>query len=192
MLPRSTFQSFTASIERNITIHPTLANSIDKIDPSFRCTILCCSQTGTTSQNWSASSRKIPDPPCVTCTSAECERPIQWNRAGKRVDSHTWMPENILNTIKLRRPKLCNNFHLKRQCPYGHTCGYSHEWLCDMELMVLREVAKEQPCRNGSGCDDPDCYAGHRCTLKHKAGEQCRFPREMHFEVRGIELTPFA
>lgn len=195
MVPPSTFKPFAKLIEKTVARDTSVANSVDKIDPFFNPDLFQSHNTISEDETVQVRQRKTnathepaiitsaPDPGRITCPEVPSRGKVIRNKDGKRIDSHVKVPEDLLKNIKWRRPKLCNNYHLRGTCDYGTSCGYQHGWLTDLEKTVLREIAKEQPCRYGIGCADADCYAGHRCLMKHKSTEACRFPRGMHFKV---------
>ena len=210
----STFDPFARLLASKQT-DPSLAKSVDKIDPFFQSDIftphpkIC---TGSTKRSEPVEARSSPSTAglCPSETSyssrdtmlrAISERrgktkhsedsKIARNKNGNRIDLHLEISDILLSEIKRRIPKLCNNYHLRGHCSYGHVCGYKHGNLCDRHKILLREVAREQPCRHGSSCSDPACFAGHRCLRKQNCGDACRFPREMHFKdthsINGVE-----
>lgn len=110
---------------------------------------------------------------------------------GRRLDPTLKVSESLVDSIEGGR--LCNNFHLKGQCPF-RKCKYLHflrdektqeeRLLTAEEKETLRSMARRSPCKHGTTCNDPHCYAGHRCpNHTDKSGVQCSFPESMHFVV---------
>ena len=110
---------------------------------------------------------------------------------GRRIDPALEVHESLMDSIEGGR--LCNNFHLKGRCPFKK-CKYLHflrdektqqeRFLTTEEKETLRCMARRSPCKHGTTCDDPYCYAGHRCANHIKKGDiQCSFPESMHFVV---------
>ena len=194
VLASSTHSPFTNFLESKMKTKPLVATMLEKIDSHFqsnvflprsRIAISRCFNTSPKQLEARKTLHPIPTPfnsavPTVQTIPKAGE--IMRNKEGKRIDPHLKIPDNALNTVKLRRPKLCNNYHLRGNCIYGNTCGYGHGSLSDADRVILREVAREQPCRNGSACAESACFAGHRCLRRSKCGDACRFPREMHFK----------
>lgn len=113
---------------------------------------------------------------------------------GRRIDPPLKPSLQLLDQIEGMR--ICNNYHLKRHCPF-QKCKHLHKIpdgttgrgrdLTDEEMETLRFIARRSPCRYGTLCNDPYCYAGHRC-LNHiiKGRKPCSFPDNLHFE----EMAP--
>ncbi|KAG7002398.1 hypothetical protein G7Y79_00027g060900 [Physcia stellaris] len=113
---------------------------------------------------------------------------IDHNKYGQRVDSTLIYDKESVK--KIRGLHLCVNHYL-RECTYGDSCTNRHDVnLNKNDLHTLRVVARQQPCRFGTGCDDPLCTYGHRCPMEREGsrecffGADCRFPVDMH----GIDL----
>ncbi|GAB7328681.1 hypothetical protein MBLNU13_g00605t1 [Cladosporium sp. NU13] len=114
------------------------------------------------------------------------------NKKGQRIDPPFLLDWEALKRVK--QIKMCNMHYLHPQgCKFPEEqCNHRHSYKAtDAELVILRSVSRETACRNGIGCDDPDCLYGHRCPyppvtegsmrgLACQLGEKCRFPREMH------------
>ena len=119
-------------------------------------------------------------------------RPIQIVRdgQGRRLDPPVDVPAASLE--KVERLHLCNNYHLKNDCGKAK-CKYLHlipdrgtgslRGLTPVEKEALRLIARRSFCRNDTSCNDPHCYAGHRCVNHIKWKQGCSFPISMHFEV---------
>lgn len=110
---------------------------------------------------------------------------------GRRLDPTLEVSERLVDSIEGGR--LCNNFHLKGRCAFKK-CKYLHflrddttqeeRLLTAEEKETLRAMARRSPCKHGTTCSDPHCYAGHRCANHtEKGGIQCSFPDRMHFVV---------
>ncbi|KAI4763379.1 hypothetical protein E4T52_04590 [Aureobasidium sp. EXF-3400] len=130
---------------------------------------------------------------------------IRRNKKGQRIDPPT--PEFKKDEVnRLKKLKLCNAYHLRRDCPYPDgKCEHDHTYKCNAkELETLKLVARMSACIHGSECSDAKCIYGHRCPFpgsreagpKGKAcinGENCRFPEEMHnmdtTAVRRLKIT---
>ena len=107
---------------------------------------------------------------------------IARNRLGQRVDVPlTQPPQGMISEIKRR--KICNDYCLRGKCPNFH-CKHEHpKKLNNMELHVLRDVARSFPCPAGLDCSDRDCFHGHRCPVDPCGFVQdriCRYPPELH------------
>lgn len=191
----STFRPFAHLLESETKVNPSLANLVEKIDPLLQSEIfepqskILASRSATENAKHLKAEANI-QPPFAGSSSGgttlqgtpEEEGKIIRNKEGKRIDPHLKIPDNVVVHVKGRRPKLCNNFHLRGTCTYGNTCGYTHGYLSGVDKIILQEIAREQPCRNGPTCSDPACYAGHRCLRRQKCGNACRFPKDMHFK----------
>ena len=189
------FKPFKDWLEGKKRVHPSVrAMPVDKILPFFQTTILQPHKKDFRSRSYVAQIGQgdLPihsTPPMINASISHAalqrmpkgKAYIERNKEGKRLDGHLGVPDQLLNSVKHRRPKLCNNFHLLGTCVYGDGCQYAHGFLSPDDKVILREVAREQPCRYGSFCADVACYAGHRCLRRGRCGETCRFPREMHF-----------
>jgi hypothetical protein len=130
---------------------------------------------------------------------------IRRNKKGQRIDPPT--PEFKKDEVnRLKKLKLCNAYHLRRDCPYPDgKCEHDHVYKCNpKELETLKLVARMSACIHGSECSDAKCIYGHRCPFpgskesgsKEKTcinGENCRFPAEMHnmntTAVRRLKIT---
>ena len=118
------------------------------------------------------------------------------NRAGQRVDP----PPQSYDKDELHRLKglkLCNVHFLRPPCPHGTKCPHLHDYKpTQLELDMLRLVARMSPCQVGAGCHDAKCIYGHRCPFSEARsgakggktcnyGDKCKFPAELH----GIDTT---
>ncbi|KAI4718384.1 hypothetical protein E4T48_05388 [Aureobasidium sp. EXF-10727] len=130
---------------------------------------------------------------------------IRRNRKGQRIDPPT--PEFKKDEVnRLKKLKLCNAYHLRRDCPYPDgKCEHDHLYKCNAkELETLKLVARMSACIHGSECSDAKCIYGHRCPFPESKesgtkakpcinGENCRFPPEMHKmdlqAVRRLKIT---
>jgi hypothetical protein len=104
------------------------------------------------------------------------------NKQGQRLDPPLIYSDKELAELKVR--KLCNNFHLFGTCPsmekYGR-CQHDHEAkLTQKQLLILRAVARQSPCRTGLNCSNLNCISGHRCLRENCLRSRCWFPEEMH------------
>lgn len=115
-------------------------------------------------------------------TTLADEDMILHNSKGQRIDPPIEFQQEIRNKLAGWTPKLCNNHHLRGCCAYGSTCGYQHGSLTKDYRNALRALAREQPCRSGNDCKDPECYAGHRCPRNKRCGRACRFQPAMHIK----------
>ncbi|KAK3934709.1 hypothetical protein QBC46DRAFT_399126 [Diplogelasinospora grovesii] len=107
------------------------------------------------------------------------------NARGQRVDPPLKYEKQ--DYIDLRGRKMCNNFHLLGNCPYGDSCFHEHgKTLSAKQKQALRVFARQSPCKtvlSGVSCDDPDCYSGHQCPYGDRCDfDNCRFTDEMHLE----------
>ena len=107
---------------------------------------------------------------------------ILHNKQGQRVDTPLVYSSKDFADLKSR--KLCNSFHLLGRCTflgnYGN-CSHDHEArLNRKQVVVLRAISRQSPCRLGLECKDPNCIRGHRCTQRYCVRANCWFPPEMH------------
>ena len=190
---QGTFGPIQRFLEHKKATDPMLGRHVDKLDPFFT------SETFRRRPHRSATPAQLAIPtipaPNVApdkTSGAACPNPpkdygiIMRNKEGKRIDPIIKVYEGALNSVKRRIPKLCNNFHLRGHCAYGNSCGYAHGYLSEVETIILRAIAREQPCREGSACTDQQCYAGHRCIRKKRCDATCRFSKEMHFDDKEV------
>ncbi|KAF2724851.1 hypothetical protein K431DRAFT_216930 [Polychaeton citri CBS 116435] len=127
---------------------------------------------------------------------------IRRNRKGQRIDPALTQYDDD-DFKRLKAMKLCNRHYLLPDgCHIDHQtpgmCTYRHDLkLNKAQMNIIRAVARETPCRNGTGCDDVHCMQGHHCPFpKATEGsmrglgcqnvERCAFPREMH----GVDNNP--
>ncbi|KAI4254669.1 MAG: hypothetical protein L6R42_007100 [Xanthoria sp. 1 TBL-2021] len=105
---------------------------------------------------------------------------IPRNTKGQRVDFPIKVTQTAVQFIKSQ--KWCKNHRLLGYCVYNDSeCAYQHKpALTEARLNALRVFARQMPCENGLGCDDPDCYYGHRCRGDPCKFYPCNFPQEMH------------
>ena len=107
--------------------------------------------------------------------------PIVRDNRGRRID-----PPVFHNSLveKVAERKWCNNFHLKSFCKFPN-CEFKHGSIDEAQLNALYYVARQAPCRWGSACNDPYCFAGHHCSHQPcLQGKKCKFPISLHyFEV---------
>ena len=107
---------------------------------------------------------------------------IARNRFGQRVDVPLTQPAPGMIT-EIKRRKICNDYCLRGKCPNFH-CKHEHpKRLSQMELHVLRDVARSFPCPAGLDCLDKNCFHGHRCPVDPCGFVQdriCRYPPELH------------
>ena len=112
------------------------------------------------------------------------------DRHGRRLDPPVSASEGLIERVAGMR--LCNKFHLKGHCSFSK-CKHLHlirdavtgefRHLNQEENQALRIIARRSFCRHRSSCNDPGCFAGHRCVNHIKKGRrECSFPEELHFE----------
>ena len=194
VLAKSTFSQLIDLIESQDSRDLLLPDLIGKLDPFFETELLERRLNTISEEDTQAKKARqdntagptLPHRPASfggsTLQGTPEEPKVMRNCKGKRVDPHVAIPGYILGEMKSRKPRLCNNYHLRGACLYGNSCGYQHGQLSGPEIIVLSEIAKEQACRNGSACSDPGCFAGHRCTLCNRWKKSCRFSKDMHFK----------
>ncbi|KAK9578862.1 hypothetical protein V6Z94_005964 [Aspergillus fumigatus] len=106
--------------------------------------------------------------------------PIYLNNRGQRVDIPLRYTSKE-NMERLKRMKLCNQFHLSGSCTFGNNCAHKHgPSLTDTEITDLMYIARSSVCPNGIFCRDKTCVCGHRCMQKSCSGHGRRFPESMH------------
>ena len=112
---------------------------------------------------------------------------------GRRLDPPLNPPSPGIVT-EVEKAKYCNQYHLKEFCQFDRRqCKFRHEArderghfrrLNPEEKEALRCLARRSFCVKRTSCDDPDCFASHRCSNHDKKpeGRRCSFPASMHFE----------
>ena len=114
------------------------------------------------------------------------------NKKGQRIDPPFLLDWEALKRVKQIR--MCNMYYLHpKSCKFSEEkCNHRHDYTpTNAEVEILRSVSRENACRHGVGCDDPDCIYGHRCPypridegsmrgLACQMGDRCRFSKEMH------------
>ena len=64
---------------------------------------------------------------------------------------------------RMKALKLCNIHFLKHDCPYGDNCSHIHNYKVNRsDLITLKALARQAPCKFGSACEEPACIYGHR------------------------------
>lgn len=96
----------------------------------------------------------------------------------------------VLDRIKRRSHKLCNNHYLRGPCILGPDCRFEHEHSAtDEELKAIAFLTRLNPCTNGQDCELEYCIYGHHCPsvviVKGEANPicdafGCRFGKEDH------------
>ncbi|GAB7357987.1 hypothetical protein MBLNU230_g0154t1 [Neophaeotheca triangularis] len=150
---------------------------------------------------WSAVARTNQHKPVTTAyqrENAEPSKDVKRNKQGYRLDD---IPEyNREEVQRVKGLKMCNQKYLGINgcCHRPEKCPHRHDLVpSNAELKTLRVVARETPCKKGTGCEDPYCIYGHRCPYPAAtegsmrgaqcvAGVDCRFPLEMH----NMDRTP--
>lgn len=118
------------------------------------------------------------------------------NIKGQRIDP----PERDYDkdqVQRVRKVKWCIvHFLSPRGCPYRSNCAHKHEPTPSADDMEwLRLVARLQPCKNTSACDDLHCCYGHRCIApvkdKLKKGKNCVMGEDCKFDdfYHGIDTN---
>ena len=117
---------------------------------------------------------------------------IPRNRIGQRVDPPVDFDKEL--RAKMQKERWCSNYHLKGSCPINE-CRFRHGTLDNAGKNALLSLTRGNYCRNGNGCKEPDCYAGHQCPYEPCNKEKdCHFPPEMHVadkQIVNMEL-PFS
>ncbi|KAL9128037.1 MAG: hypothetical protein Q9217_003201 [Psora testacea] len=111
-------------------------------------------------------------------------RSIPRDKQGRRLDIPLEYTVSLVD--RMEKLHLCNNYHLKGHCTFPK-CKHLHMWdgreLNAEEKQVLRIIARRSPCKYKNRCQDPECYAGHRCTNHtEKGNHECSFDECLHFE----------
>jgi len=118
----------------------------------------------------------------------EAQGKIVRNRSGQRIDPPIKYSQKVRESLAGRRPRMCNVHHLRGQCPFGPRCEYNHGPLSDEERCALRRLAREQPCRMGSECEDVACFAGHHCPRNKGCSDTCRFSSKIHVQGKDLHV----
>ena len=119
---------------------------------------------------------------------------IYRNKDGQRIDIPVDLStrSRIANELRDREPRLCNTYHLVRQC-FRPNCPYDHDSvLSDSEHEALMYLSRCQPCPNGSGCTMIDCTRGHMCPNGSHCsrGSSCRFAKLHSIDTSIVQLIP--
>ena len=108
-----------------------------------------------------ASTPAPPSAPSPAPVKATPPQAVKRNRAGQRIDHHHNFDHYEVK--QLQTLKLCNLHFLRQDCKFPNSCSYNHTYKpTARERNVLEQIARTVPCRMGTGCDDPQCYNGHR------------------------------
>lgn len=104
------------------------------------------------------------------------------NQYGQRLDQPLLYDKQYLRYLFTKKARLCNNYYLRRHCPYGDACSWDHsEDLTPLQLDTLRHKARTSACRDPY-CTDVSCTLGHQCP--RPAGdctiEACKFLPQQH------------
>ena len=104
---------------------------------------------------------QVASPPLTPQPTPAKVTSIQRNKYGQRIDP---IPQYDKSEMKrVQKIKMCNVHFLRQDCIYGDECDHTHSYRPNKnELATLRFVARQTPCRFGTGCDDPKCIYGHR------------------------------
>ena len=103
---------------------------------------------------------------------------IPRNRLGQRIDPPIEFEKTL--RAKMQKEGWCSNHHLKDFCAV-QDCRFRHGSLDDNGKTALLSLTLGNFCRNGNGCEEPACYAGHHCPYEPCNKENnCHFPLEMH------------
>lgn len=112
---------------------------------------------------------------------------------GRRLDPPLNPPSTAL-VAEVEKARYCNEYHLKGFCKFDRRdCKFRHEAKDERgayrklrleEKEALRCLARRSFCVKRTSCDDPGCFASHRCPNHNRkpAGGRCSFPASMHFE----------
>ncbi|KIW15332.1 hypothetical protein PV08_05378 [Exophiala spinifera] len=106
---------------------------------------------------------------------------IYQNQYGQRLDIPLSYDKEYLKLLYDKNSKLCNNFYLRGNCPFGSSCAWDHsQKLSQTQLDTLRYKARTSNCRNPF-CTDPTCCLGHMCPRGNACSlPNCKFLPEMH------------
>ena len=110
-----------------------------------------------------------PASPPPTPQASPAATSINRNKYGQRVDQSFTYDKDA--NKKMRALHLCNVHFLRNDCPYGDGCSHEHNYkLSKNELITLKAIARQTPCKFGSSCDDPICIYGHRYAVVEALG----------------------
>ena len=104
---------------------------------------------------------QVASPPLTPQPIRSAASTIPRNKFGQRVDAVMQYDKSEMKRVQ--KIKMCNVHFLRQDCPYGDDCEHDHFYKPNKnELLTLRYVARQTPCRFGTGCDDIRCIYGHR------------------------------
>lgn len=104
---------------------------------------------------------QIASPPPTPSPHTTTVSAIPRNKYGQRVDPMIQYDKSEVKRVQ--KIKMCNVHFLRNDCPYGNDCEHDHFYKPNKnELLTLRFIARQTPCRFGTGCDDTKCIYGHR------------------------------
>ena len=185
---RTTKLTVNSIASRNIpSATESLQTTISSREPAFPAlTYAAKAVNGSSSQSVSPAS--VSKRSILTVDNAKS---IYINENDQRVDRPlSNLNKGLVQTLKQRR--LCNKFHLAKQCGYGNNCTHAHgPALSDVELENLRAVSRLKPCSYRLLCRQFDCIDGHRCqqgaNCQNRSSGKCWFSDEMHtVEVHNV------
>ncbi|MCJ1357228.1 MAG: hypothetical protein MMC33_007224 [Icmadophila ericetorum] len=132
---------------------------------------------------------QIASPPPTPSPHTATVSVIPRNKYGQRVDPMIQYDKSEVKRVQ--KIKMCNVHFLRNDCPYGNECEHDHFYKPNKnELLTLRFIARQTPCRFGTGCDDTKCIYGHRCPTGQEGSKDCRFGASCRFDpdMHGIDL----
>ena len=104
---------------------------------------------------------QIASPPPTPQPISSSTSTIPRNKYGQRVDPQ--MQYDKSEVKRVQKLHMCNVHFLRYDCPYGEECEHDHSYKPNKnEIITLRYVARQTPCRFGTSCDDIKCIYGHR------------------------------
>ena len=109
----------------------------------------------------SAPPAQVASPPPTPQPASSSAIAIPRNKYGQRVDPQMQYDKNEVKRVQ--KLHMCNVHFLRHDCPYGDECEHDHVYKpTKNEITTLKYVARQTPCRFGTGCDDIKCIYGHR------------------------------
>ncbi|KAG9233824.1 C-x8-C-x5-C-x3-H type zinc finger protein-like protein [Amylocarpus encephaloides] len=114
-----------------------------------------------------------------------------WEPGPRGLDPPLNHKQSVLDRVKVRNPKLCNNHYLRGQC-MKDGCTFEHNYKPnEEEIKAISYLSRLNPCTSGQDCDQEACIYGHHCPSVQFVGMNgkprdpvcqafCRFSKDDH------------